>query len=296
MEEQLQASEQAPAKPDLLTEMREYAKELEKGDEQVDAKDPIKDPKPTDEDPDEEKDPESKEEDSEEKDPEEKKEDEEKNRPNRYQKQKAKIEALSVLQKKTVSERDEAIVIANQYRDRLQKVVAKYEADLKAFKAGKVPTDADQELWVLKAKQEEAVRIKEIQEQQEQERVKQEILQSKQEQAAEYQTEALGLAKSHGLAGEEAKTFARRVLLYCATEWERGNKVSLKEAASEFGVVLKSRRQASQEQEQREVNGNAPRILQKGGTRAPSYDIKGKSDEEAKKTMAAFLESLKGKK
>jgi hypothetical protein len=297
MEEQ-QASEQSPQtseKPDLLTEMREYAKKLEDGDKQVDAKDQAQDPKPTDEGPsEEEKDPESKEEDQEEKDPEEKK-DEEKNRPNRYQKQKAKIEALTTLQKKTVSERDEAILIANQYRERLLKVVKKYEDDFKAFKAGKIPTDSDQELWTYKAKQEEAERIAEIKKQQEQERIKAEINEAKAEQAAEYQSEALGLAKTYGLAGDEAKTFARRVLLYAATEWERGNQVSLKDVASEFGSILKNRRLASQETEQRAANAGAPKILQKGGTRTPNYEIKGKDPDEQKKIMAAYLQSLKGK-
>jgi hypothetical protein len=290
MEEQLQTSEkQTETKVDVKDEMRQFAESLEKGEEQGDV-DPETDPKPVDED-------ESLDDEVEDKDkePEDKEKDDEKKRPNRYQKQKAKIEAQAALISKVTSEKDEAIKIANAYRNRLLKIVAKYEADMKAVQAGKVPSDADHELWALRSKQEEAKELEAIDKKLQEDRIKAEIDQNRSEMSQDYQAEAMSLAKSYGLAGEEGKAFARKVLLYTATEWESGNtKLTLKDAAKEFGLLMKKRRQTP-EQEQFDANSKAPSTIRRGGNRPPSYEITGKDEDSQKKIMKNYIDSLKGK-
>lgn len=288
--EQPQTSEKPVAEPkaDVKDDMRQFAETLEKGEEQVDV-DPEEDPKPVDEDSEKDLDDEQKEDD---KDPEEK--DDEKKRPNRYQKQKAKIEAQQVLIKKVSSERDDAIKIANTYRNRLLKVVDKYEKDFKALQAGRSPSDTDHELWSLKAKQQEAEELAYMDKKQQEERIKAEIDAARSEQAIDYRVEAFELAKAYGLKGDESKAFARKVLLYTATEWESGNtKLTLKEAAKEFGLLL--RKKKTPEQEQFDVNSSAPSTIRRGGGKPPSYEIAGKSEEDQKKTMLAYIASVKGK-
>lgn len=289
--EQPQTSEKpTEATPNASEEMLKFAEELQNG-KQEDV-DPPK-PKSDDDDEDSEKDPDEASDDEEEKDPEEKDEEKKNPKPNRYQRQKAKIESLEASYKKSSAETLEAIKYANIYRNRLNQVLAKYEADLKAAAEGKLPTDVEQENWSLKAKQKESEYTAELDKQHQMEAAKREIEDSKQQMVVEYKTEALGISKKLGFVGQDAKDFARKVLKHYATELQDNDKVTMQEVAQELAAMTKQRQAAVAQRGQIDNNRTAPRTLKTGLGHAPSYDLSGDSEKD-KNTMLAYLASLKG--
>lgn len=243
----------------------------------------------------EEKEPEDKEEEEDEKEEKEEKKDEDKKRPNRYQKQKAKIQALEVQVKKLTTDLSEAIRIAHVLDKRAKAFAKKYQEDFVRWQQGQLPTDAEQENWVLKARQEEKEEADKLTKQQESELAKAEIIREKQEMAVNYQSEALELADTAGLTGKERIAFARKVLVQAAVEARLGNKVTLKQVAEELAPRLKTKRQVTPDEEQFAMNDRAPKLVQKGKGRIPNYNIEGKDSDSQKTTMLSFLESRRGK-
>jgi hypothetical protein len=214
-----------------------------------------------------------------------------KKKKNRYQKQKAKIEALSSTVKTVTTQRDEAIKIAYSYRTKLEAVIAKYKKDFETFKSGNQLSEAEQKLWLLETKNKEKEQMEQLQVEQEKERIKQDILLEKEEMKVQFQTEALSHAKRFGLSGDEAKIFARKILLYTATETEAGREISLEEVANDFGQIFAKKKTGSLNKQQSVVNKSTPRTFSSKSGKVPSFDLQHKDPDEDKRTMLAFLES-----
>lgn len=285
-EQTTQTSEPKDIRSEMLSFVEEKGSELEdeQGSEQTQTDEPIEKEEDSEEDSSKE-DEDSKDEDSE-------KDESEPKKKNRYQKQKAKIEALSTTVKNITTERDEAIKIAYSYKTKLEAVIQKYKKDIEAFKSGKQITDAEQDLWLLQTKTKEKETMEQLKIEQEKERIKQEILLEKEELKVQFQTEALSHAKRFGLSGEDAKSFARKILLYTATEAQAGREISIEEVANEFGQVYAKKKTGSLNKQQSIKNASLPRTFSSKSGKVPSFDLQHKDPEEDRKTMLSFLESI----
>lgn len=289
MEPVVTTEKPAEQAPDLKTEMKQFLEKEEAPAEKQEAGTETESDKP-----DEEAKADEQEEDSEGEKEEDSKEDEKK-RPNRYQKQKAKIDALEVMVKKHSSDVNEAVKIANIYRNRFKQAVERLQQIEHQVKSGQYQPNAhEEENWMLKSRQQEEGYKKEIEKQQQQEQAKQEILYAKQEMAEGYRSEALGLAKQFGLVGPQGQEFAKKVLKAYAFSLKAGESDSMKDIASTLATVSKQKRQGQLEREHLDNNRSAPSPIRTGTGRVPSYDLTGDYDKD-RKQMKAFVESLKGK-
>lgn len=277
--------------PDLKAEMKEFLDKEAQAEKQDDGKE---NPQPGESDEEAEADEQEEDsEDSEEKDSEDKKDD--KKKPNRYQKLKAKNEALQALAQKHSADTNKAVEIANVYRNRYIQAMERLKAiENQAARGEYKPDPREQENWSLKSKLQEDEYRKEIEKKQSEEQAKQEILQAKEQMKEEYRSSALKLAKRFGMAGDEGKQFARQVLKAYAFSVQAGEPDSMEEIASTLMSANKRRQQGNLEREQLTANRSAPSPIRTGSGRAPSYDIVGDYDKD-RKAMKAYLESLKGK-
>jgi hypothetical protein len=210
----------------------------------------------------------------------------EKKKPNRYQKLKAREEAALAQARKHAGESQEALKIANTYRLRyLQAVERLREIQEQAVEAGWEPNPLEDENWTLKQQQRERELQQEFEKKQYEESVKQEMIETKQNMAAQFQQEALTLANKSGFKGDEARQFGSKVLRAYAFAVKAGEDVTMQDVASNLLQVIDKRRSAGMISAQHRINGSAPKPIKPGHARTATYDA-------TPEGMESFLKSL----
>ncbi|MBL0320572.1 MAG: hypothetical protein IPP74_14950 [Alphaproteobacteria bacterium] len=210
-------------------------------------------------------------------------------KPNRYQRLKAQASAAQELAQRNARDLDEAVKIANLYRNRAIALEKRYNEELaKAKQVGyEVPHEAE-ENFRLKMKLSEQELEQSIRQQQDEARAKSLVESEVQDKAAQFTEQALSLSSGYGLRGEEAKDFARKVLRGYAIAAEAGEEVTMAEVAQTLAAVSQQRKKASQVRDQLETNSGAPkRINARAGGITPDYP-------STRDGMIAYLKSVSG--
>jgi hypothetical protein len=208
-----------------------------------------------------------------------------KKKPNRYQKLKAREQAVRELAQKNASERDDAVKIANVFRNRYLQTEAMLKNIIAQVKANGFEVSEHQlENIQLKQRQSEQDLMKNIEEQQEKERIKTEIETTRKEMALDFATTSFNLAKRFApdVTFDQQKSIARQILRVHALRLESGEESTIQQSAKEvFSLLQKS----NPEREQLEANDRAPRTFKPGKAAPIKY-------ESRRDEAVAFLDSL----
>lgn len=201
---------------------------------------------------------------------------------NRYQRLKAKAEAAQNLVKVATSERDEAIKYANIYRKRFQALEKRFTSIISDKNVEINPVD--EENFSLKLRNEEQKLADEIDNYHQQERIKQEIQEQKQELSRDFATEALNLVSKVTKNKEEYRPLAKKVLTAHAIALRSNPEQTMQETAKLIFAMMKK---TSSDNEQHEANKSVPRPLVRGASRQGARPVFKSMREEA----LAFLEN-----
>lgn len=207
-------------------------------------------------------------------------------KPNRYQRLKAKSEAAMALSQKLQNEYDEAIKIANLWRNRALANEQRLKQELERAKTtGYETSPLADENFHLQLKLREQELESQIAQKQAEMRAQREVEAEKQEMATQFQEQALSLAQTMGLQGANASKMAVKILRAYAAENSAGGEVSMQEIAQALAAVSQRQNSAAAVRAQLESNAGAPKPVRGRGGAAPDYPATNEG-------MAAFLRSL----
>lgn len=208
-------------------------------------------------------------------------------KPNRYQRLKARAEAAAKLAEKHGTERDEAVKIANIYRNRFLAIQQQYQK-LVESNGIQISPEAD-ENFRLKQAQRERELAEDFDRKNAEQRALAEAQAEKQALSEQFTSEALSLAGKSGLTGKEARDFAREVLVSFSMMRNAGDtNITMKDIAVRLRNLRTAQSSSENISRQREANATAPRPI--GGKKGANVDY-----PATREGMAAFVESLTGK-